>query len=991
MKEYLKIFAFSPVLFLSLFALAQDQRQLEGSTFIDVKLRQGTNMAIALSPDKRSFAIDLQGTIWILPSTGGDAVPITDDLGDSHEPVWSPDGEYIAFQSYRTGDYDIWTVKKDGSDLKQITSGMDDDREASWSPDGNTIVFSSDRNGKYDIWAVDLATLQTKPLTTGSSNDYNPAISPDGKKISFVSEGEDPGIYMLEKGELTLVVSSALKIASPSWSETSEQLLYVSYERGKSKLWLASIKDNTSRLITGDEDVFPFRAAWLGKNSFYYTANGKIQKRTIGEDKVEFIPFEATVTLNRSKYKRKKYEFDDNEAHSPLGILGPAISPDGNSVAFTALGDIYVQEIGGEIAQITNDTFVNLDPDWSPDGKLLAFVSDRNGNMNIWLHNVVSGITKVLTTQQEWSASKPTWSPDGKTLAFYSKTHLNDWGSAVLKTLELSTGKIEAMEYPIFVPSKPTWSPDGKTIALMTLQKKSSRFREGNNVFMFVEPGSWESREISPDSTHTPGMRTSSGPVWSPNGDKMAYIQNGVLMVVPVGSNGNNTGVPKQLTIELAESPTWSGDGKYLSYIATDRLKRMTLENGKTEVIPIDLNWKPNIPEEHYIIHAGRVFNGIDSTYLENMDIFIEGQRIRAITPHQDHLDKKVIDATDKVVMPGLFEGHSHQNSSAGRKLGSVWLSYGITSVREPGADPYDALERKESWAAGIRPGPRLFSTGGLIGGSRVFYGLANSVTKDAHIKMEMNRARKLGYDMIKTYVRTSDLVQKQIITAAHEIGIPVSSHEIYPAAKYNIDAVEHFRGTSRRGYSPKQTALNFIYDDVIQVIVKSGMTVTPTIVMHEGFLKVVKENPEVLDNKQLKAFYSKNYIDSWANREAREDYGPNFQEFQKAVTTIFHAGGNIMAGTDSPFVPFGASLHAELWLFVDGGLSPFQALQTATINAAKAIGVEKDLGSVERGKLADLVILDGDPLENIKDSWNVETVIKGGVIYGLNELLLHN
>lgn len=116
-KIELKLFVFLPALFLSFFALAQDHRQLKDSTFVEVQLREGTKMAIALSPDKRSLALDLQGTIWILPSTGGDAVPITDGLGDSHEPVWSPDGEYIAFHSYRTGNYHIWIVKRDGSDL----------------------------------------------------------------------------------------------------------------------------------------------------------------------------------------------------------------------------------------------------------------------------------------------------------------------------------------------------------------------------------------------------------------------------------------------------------------------------------------------------------------------------------------------------------------------------------------------------------------------------------------------------------------------------------------------------------------------------------------------------------------------------------------------------------------------------------------------------------------------------------------------------------
>jgi imidazolonepropionase-like amidohydrolase len=111
-------------------------------------------------------------------------------------------------------------------------------------------------------------------------------------------------------------------------------------------------------------------------------------------------------------------------------------------------------------------------------------------------------------------------------------------------------------------------------------------------------------------------------------------------------------------------------------------------------------------------------------------------------------------------------------------------------------------------------------------------------------------------------------------------------------------------------------------------------------------------------------------------------------EEYQKAVKTFMNSGGNVTAGTDSPQVPYGTSLHAELWLFVNAGLSPYQALQSATIKAAKALGVDKDLGSVESGKLADLVIVTGDPLKNISDTWNVDTVIKNGIKYEINNLL---
>jgi Tol biopolymer transport system component len=831
-----------------------------------------------------------------------------------------------------------------------------------------------------------LITNQLTQLTTNPASEYNPALSPDGKKIAFVSEGKESGIYILEKGIKLRIAPSSLKVAAPSWSKNGDLLLYSAFERTSTKLFLTNVKNHTTKEISADEDIFPFRASWFDSRSFLYTANGKIQKRILGNNAIESIPFNADLTLKRVTYKRKQYSFDDQKDRQPLGITGPDISPDGNNVAFSALGDIFVQTIGGKITRITNDHYVDIDPDWSPDGKKLAYVSDRGGEMEIWLHDMNTGVPKLLTTGLAGSASEPSWSYDGNKIAFYIKDR-NEWGRGILYVADLNTSEVRKIHDKLFVPGKPSWSPNGKTIALMALKPCSSRYREGINEFLMLSLDDKPGFFVSPGSFDNPAIRGQNGPVWSPDGTRLAYVQDGVLWTIAINEKGEITGKPVQVTTELADKISWSGDSKCILYLATDHLKKVNIETGKSTDILIDLKWKPHFPKDKYIIHAGKLFNGVDSTYLHNMDIMIDGHRIKSITPHNEHSTATVLDASDKVVIPGLFESHTHMHSGTGEKLGRIFLSYGITSVRETGADPYDALERKESWSGGVCPGPRLFSTG-FLDGSRVYYGLSNPVIHKPHLMMELERAKKLGFDLMKTYVRMPDSVQKEIIVAAHKLGIPVSSHEIYPAPKYNVDAVEHFRGTSRHGYNMKLSALNKIYNDVIQIIVNSGITITPTIVLQEGFLKIVKDDSNFLDNRQFNALYPKDFITDWAKRPPKTNYGPNLQELQKTICTLLNSGGTISAGTDSPFVPYGVSLHAELWLYADGGLTPFQALQTATIKAAEAVGVGKDLGSVEPGKLADLVIVNGDPLHNIRDSWNVETVIKNGTIYPINELL---
>ena len=167
----------------------------------------------------------------------------------------------------------------------------------------------------------------------------------------------------------------------------------------------------------------------------------------------------------------------------------------------------------------------------------------------------------------------------------------------------------------------------------------------------------------------------------------------------------------------------------------------------------------------------------------------------------------------------------------------------------------------------------------------------------------------------------------------------------------------------------------------------------TPTLALYGGFNINWSKDPDILKNKQLNGLYSKEYIqgtteDSKHMLELYPNSEIQFAGMKKNLLKMVNQGVRMTAGTDSPFITYGLSLHVELHNFVEAGLTPFQALQAATLHAAEAIGVSKDLGSIEAGKLADLVIVNGDPLKNIKDAWNTEVVFKNGIRYNIEELL---
>lgn len=959
-----------------------------------VTLTEGTNIVATVSPDRQSIIMDVQGVLWRLGAGGGEARRITDPLLEATRPDWSPRGDLVAFQAYAGGTFHVWTMTPGGDNVRQLTFGHGDHRDPTISPDGTKVAFSSDRafEGSYDIWVAELATGALQRITSDNAlEEFEPSWSPDGTRLAFVS-GTSASATRIEvidgSGARTTFATApaGARFNSPSWSPEGKNIAYVQFASNRSQLFVSG------RQVAPNNDVFPFPARWLSANELLYTADGKVRILELASGSAREVPFEATVTLNRPSYRRKHHDFDSLRRRQAKGIVGPALSPDGRRVAFQALNQIWVADLhSGRSRQMTVDRYYKSDPAWSPDGAMLAYSSDKAGTPDIYVLNLASRSEERVTSLPGAEVSAA-WSPDGRAIAFQDQT-------GATHVVTLGSGDTRMVIPSLFAPGKPSWSANGNTIAIAAIRPYTRRFREGQSQMLTADVATGELRYWEPAPFKSISTRGEDGPVYSPDGTAVAFSMESALWVMPVDGNGHPAGEARRVTNEPTDAPTWSGDSRSLLYLSNGRLRLVSRNGGAPRTADVDLDWRPSESNGKTVIRAGRFWSGRGPNVQSDVDITIVDNRIVSIEPHRGRgrhdRDTKFIDASQRTVIPGLWETHTHEWISGkffGSRLGRLWLAYGVTSLQSVGDPVYRAAETREAYASGSRVGPRFFATGEALDGERVFYNFMRPVTGGAgQLFLEQLRAKAIEYDMIKTYVRLSHAEQAAANSFAHEtMGVWTASHYMLPGMAFGVDGMTHLSATTRLGYAYTRSAAGISYQDVRDLFAESGMFVISTTFNPSLYA----EDPAMVDDQRLVTLnppWEQMALRAKRDAALNTDQTISLERLKREEDTIreiLRRGGVALAGTDSPLDNPATALHLNLRAQVKYGLAPWEALQTATSLAARTFGVERDLGTLERGKLADLVIIDGNPLENIADADNVFAVMKNGRLYTLDELM---
>ena len=771
---------------------------------------------------------------------------------------------------------------------------------------------------------------------------------------------------------------------SPSWSPDGTKIAYEQFANNRSQLMVSGTQVGTSN------DVFPFYANWLSDDELLYTADGKIKVTSIDAGATREVPFQSQFRLSRPPYARKQFDFDSQKQQQVKGIVSPALSPDGKHVLFQALNQLWVMEIGKKPHPITNDSYYKVDPAWSSDGKRIAYSSDKAGTEDIYVIDVATGAEQRVSSLPGAEVSSA-WSPDGSTLAFQDQT-------GATYTVGIDNGNVQQVVGSLFTPSKPSWFANGNTLAIGALKPYTRRFREGTNQLLTVEIANGAQTYTEPAPFKSLSTRGDDGPVYSPDGSAVAFVMESVLWVKPVDANGVSTGEARQITSEVTDAPTWSGDSRELLYLSSGELRLVSRDGGSPRTVPLDLPWKQEMPHARTVIHAGRLWDGRGSDVLTDVDIVVLGNRIVQIRPHMKDSDDeqrltRYVDASNQTVIPGLWESHTHiANKFYGDRLGRLWMAYGVTALISVSDPVYRAVEARESFASGNRVGPRFFATGEAIDGERIYYNFIRSVTGgDTQLQLELSRAKALDYDMLKTYVRLPHAAQAKVIRFAHDqMGVFTGSHYMLPGMAYGQDGQTHISATTRLGFSYTRSSAAISYQDMRDLIRLSGMFVISTTFN----ASLYAEDPGMVDDQRLLTLntsWEQTGLQTKRDRAVSTDQSVSLDSLQKeeeTVASILSGGGTVLAGSDSPLDNVATALHLNLRAQVKYGRAPWEALQTATVLSAKEAGVENDLGTVEPGKLADLTFVSGNPLNDIKDAANVQGVMKNGRFYSVAELV---
>ena len=1010
---------------------------------VPINVSEGTWMNLDVSPDGRTIAFDLLGDIYVMPISGGRPTRITSGLAWDMQPSFSPDGRLIAFTSDRGGGDNIWVMNSDGSGARAITrENFELLNNPTWSPDGQYIAarkhFTTQRSlGTGEIWLYHASgtgngvPLVTRPNPQHQKELGEPAYSADGNSI-FFSRNTTPGAifeyaqdanqqvfaierYEIATGERTQVAGGPGGAVRPTPSPDGRWLAFVQRTGGQSRLFLKDLRSGEERRIYDDLDqdlqetwavhgVYP-NMAWLPDSSaLVFWAGGRIRRINPDGSGLAEIPFQVSDSRPVIDPPRPMVDVAPATFTTRMPRFA-TVSPDGRQIVFETLGRLYVRDVGGNAAPrllTGQDGDFQLFPSWSRDGRAIVFVSWNDQRLGEIRTVSADGSNLRTVTQQPGHYRRPRFSPDGATIVFETS------GSGGLTSDSWSESR-GIFRVPAAGGAATRIVADGGNPHFGATSDRV--FLEVNDQqklkLVSVDLGGGNRRE------HAQGDLVTAYEV-SPDGRTLAFTENYNLFVTPffggaatlnVGARGTQLPVTR-VTRPGGAYPGWTLGGRRLAWSLGPTLYTAETSDlvrtapGGTFTPPgsgtsLAVSARADIPEGRVALVGARIVTMADESggIIDDGVILIEGNRIRAVGRRGEvaiPADARQVDVAGKTIIPGLIDGHAHgpqgeddiipqQNWSA-----HSHLALGVTTVHDPSSTASEIFAAAEMQRAGIILGPRTFSSGEIVYGARSpgrFAQIDSYEDALGHVR----RLRAQGAHSIKNYNQPRRNQRQQVAAAARAENMLVVPEG---GSLFTMDMNLIQDGNSTVEHNVPQRRL---YEDVISFWSQTRTAYNPTLVVTYGGLAgdpYWAQETQVWNHPILTRHAPP---DALANRvravTAPEDQFAD-QYAAREAQRLARRGVPVSIGAHGQQEGLGA--HWELWSFVRGGMTPIEALRRGTVDPANMYGF-RDIGSLEPGKLADLIILDADPTQDIRNSDRISRVMLNGRLYDaatLNEVV---